>query len=100
MNYSSVKSLGPLPKKDMALSLFSVFFLFPENESDRQIEIYNKFWDLNIEDTQGTDIPCILHNNMRIPPGDDTCIFPLFSLLEYTGSATKRPPLPSSMIPS
>jgi hypothetical protein len=81
MNYSCVKSLEPLTKKYMALSLFSVFSLFPENESGRQIEIYNKFWGLNIEDTQGTDIVCILHNNMKIPPGDDTCIFPLLSLL-------------------
>jgi hypothetical protein len=84
----------------MALSLFSVFSLFPDNESGRQIEIYNKFLGLNTEDTQRTDIACILHNNMKIQPGDDTCIFPLISLLEYTGSAAQQPPLPSCLIPT
>jgi hypothetical protein len=104
MNYSLVKCLGPLSKKHMALSLgsqsFFCFFLFPDNESGRQIEIYNKFWGLNTEDTQRTDIVGILHNNIKIPPGDDTCIFPLISLLEYTGSAAQQTPLPGSLIPT
>jgi hypothetical protein len=84
----------------MTLSLFSVFSPFPENGSGRQIEIYNRFWGLNTEDTQRTDIAYILHNNMKIPPGDDTCIFPLFSLLKHTGSATQQFRLPSCMIPA
>jgi len=60
---------------------FSDFSLFPENESDRRIEIYSRFSGRNNGGSPNRDTACIWHNGRWIPREGETYIFPLFLLV-------------------